>query len=308
MSGVVLCVGEPLVVLAPPAGESLEAAASLSASIGGAEANVAVHLARLGVPARFAGRVGNDPFGRRLRAALAGEGVDVSALEVDPSRPTGLYAKDPEPGGTVAYYYRTGSAASALDRIAPAVLDGVGCVHVTGILASLGPGCRRLVESLLHGPVPVSFDVNFRPALWPDGEAPTALRELAGQSTTVFVGLDEAAALWGCSDAGAVRDVLPHVELVVKDAGRPAVAFHAGMRTEVAALDVEVVEPVGAGDAFAAGYLSARCAGGDVARALRTGHAVATGALTAHDDQGELVHPDVLHAAMTGNGWSDGAG
>ena len=306
-AGVVLCVGEPLIVLGPRPGERLESADALTTSVGGAEANVAVHLARLGVRSRFAGRVGDDPFGRRVRSVLAAEGVDTSSLALDPDRPTGLYAKDPTPDGTVAYYYRSGSATSALAAIDPAALDDVGWVHVTGILASLGQGCRDVVESLLGGAVPVSFDVNFRPALWRDGDAGPALRELARRATTVFVGLDEASALWGCADAGAVRDVLPGVELVVKDAGRPAVAFDGGARVEVAALDVDVVEPVGAGDAFAAGYLAARVGGGDVREGLRMGHAVASGALTASDDLGQRVDPDVLDAARTGSGWPGGS-
>ena len=305
-SPLVLCVGEPLVVLSPDAGERLDAAESLRLSVGGAEANVAVHLARLGVPSRFAGAVGNDPFGWRVQATLAREGVDVSTLRYDDSRPTGLYAKDPEPGGTVSYYYRSGSATSALDRLPPGALDGVTLVHVSGILVSLGLGCRALVETLLDGPVPVSFDVNHRPALWPHGEAASVLRDLGSRAGTVLVGLDEAADLWGCVDAGDVRDLFPTSELVVKDAGRTATAFHAEGRVDVAALDVVVVEPVGAGDAFAAGYLSVRAIGGDIARALRTGHAVASAALVASDDHGAPADPALLHSATTGEGWPDG--
>jgi 2-dehydro-3-deoxygluconokinase len=302
----VLCVGEPLVVLSPDAGERLDAADSLRLSVGGAEANVAVHLARLGVPSRFAGAVGNDPFGWRVNATLAAEGVDVSTLQFDDTRPTGLYAKDPQPGGTVSYYYRSGSAASALDRLPPGALDGVTLVHVSGIQASLGPGCRALVESLLDGSVPVSFDVNHRPALWPHGEAASVLRDLAARAATVLVGLDEAADLWGCASPDDVRDLFPANELVVKNAGRAATAFHPGGRVEVPALDVVVVEPVGAGDAFAAGYLSVRVCGGDVARAVRTGHAVASTALVATDDHGEPPDPALLRSAATGEGWPDG--
>lgn len=305
-SGVVLCVGEPLVVLGPRPGESLATSEHLSVSIGGAEANVAVHLARLGIPVRFAGRVGADPFGRRLQAALAAEGVDVTALDIDPRRPTGLYAKEPTGSGTAAHYYRRGSASSALDHLAANALDGVGLVHTTGILASLGPGCETLVNRLLGGAEPVSFDVNHRPALWEDGDAASSLHDLARRSDLVFVGLDEAARLWGCTDADAVRAVLPGVELVVKDAERPAVAFLVDERVEVAALPVSVIEPVGAGDAFAAGYLAARYLGGDLARALRTGHAVAAGALSTPGDQGERADPKLLHAAGTGAGWPDG--
>ena len=308
MSGVVLCVGEPLVVLLPPAGQSLETAESLAVSIGGAEANVAVHLSRLGVPARFAGRIGDDPFGRRVRSQLEREGVDVSALAHDPDRPTGLYVKEPAPQGTVAYYYRTGSAASALDGMPLGALDDVVRVHVSGILASLSAECLAVVGSLLDGAVPVSFDVNFRPALWPNGDAAAALLALARRAATVFVGLDEAAELWRCVSADDVRSMLPTVELVVKAADGPATAFVADGRVEVAALAVDVVEPVGAGDTFAAGYLSVRVSGGDVAQALRTGHAVASGALSASDDHGEPVDAGLLHAAMTGEGWPGGAG
>ena len=303
----VLCIGEPLVVLSPDAGERLDAAESVRLSVGGAEANVAVHLARLGVPSRFASAVGNDPFGWRVRATLAREGVDVSTLQYDDTRPTGLYAKDPEPGGTVSYYYRRGSAASALDRLPSGTLDGVTLVHMSGILASLGPGCRALVESLLDGPVPVSFDVNHRPALWPHGEAAPVLRDQAARAGTVFVGLDEATGLWGCSDADDVRGLFPASELVVKDAGRTATAFHPAGRADVSALDVVVVEPVGAGDAFAAGYLSVRVAGGDIVTALRTGHAVASTALVASDDHGEPADPALLRAATTGQGWPGGS-
>ena len=302
----VLCVGEPLVVLSPDAGERLDAAESLRVSVGGAEANVAVHLARLGVASRFAGAVGNDPFGWRVHATLAREGVDVSALLVDDTRPTGLYAKDPEPAGTVPYYYRNGSAASTLSRVPPGAFDGVTLVHVSGIVASLGPGCRALVESLVEGPVPVSFDVNHRPALWQKGEAASVLRELATRADTVFVGLDEATDLWGCSEAADVRELFPTNELVVKDAGRAATAFHDGGRVDVSALDVVVVESVGAGDAFAAGYLSVRATGGGVAQALRTGHAVASTALVATDDHGEPADPALLRSAATGEGWPGG--
>jgi 2-dehydro-3-deoxygluconokinase len=302
----VLCVGEPLVVLSPEAGRRLDAAESLHVSVGGAEANVAVHLARLGVASRFAGAVGNDPFGWRVQATLAREGVDVSALQFDDTRPTGLYAKDPEPAGTVPYYYRSGSAASALTRVTHGAFDGVTLVHVSGILASLGPGCRAVVESLVEGDVPVSFDVNHRPALWPRGEAASVLRELASRAGTVFVGLDEAADLWGCSEAADVRDLFPTNELVVKDSEHAATAFHADSRVDVSALDVVVVEPVGAGDAFAAGYLSVRATGGGVAQALRTGHAVASTALVASDDHGVPPDPALLRSARTGEGWPDG--
>lgn len=304
-SDLVLCVGEPLVVLGPPPGTSLEGSDNLLVSVGGAEANVAIHLARLGVGVRFAGRVGDDPFGARVFSTLAAEGVDIGALTTDAERPTGLYAKQPTPNGTIAHYYRRGSATSAWSHIDEGAFASVTRIHVTGILASLGPGGMTVVSDLLGRDIPTSFDVNHRPALWDGADAARALLDLASRADLVFVGLDEATELWGCPDADDVRTVLPGVELVVKNAGRPAIAFADGRRIEVPALAVDVVEPIGAGDAFAAGYLAARHSGGDIPRALRTGHAVAAGTLETYDDQGGPVDPDRLVAAATGEGWPD---
>ncbi len=139
----------------------------------------------------------------------------------------------------------------------------------------------------------ISFDVNYRPALWdePPGDL---LRELAAAADIVFVGLDEASALWGATVHGPadVRDLLPDPRIVVvKDAAVGATAFHPGGATHVPSLRVEVVEPVGAGDAFAAGFLAALLGGGDAVRCLRSGHLTAASALTVAGDHGPL--PDL---------------
>ena len=285
-SGAVLCVGEALVVLTPTRG-TLRDASDLSVSAAGAELNVAVHLARSGHRARFAGRVGDDAFGRRLRDVLEREGVDVGPLELDADLPTGLYVKDPSATGTSVLYYRSGSAATQMRSLPPGALDGVDLVHLTGITPALSPSCDAFVDDLLGGPVPTSFDVNHRSALWPAGRAAERLRELAARAGTVFVGLDEAVALWGVRTADDVRGLLPEpAELVVKDGAVAAWAFTAHGVDVVPALPVEVVEPVGAGDAFAAGYLATRRGGGSPQEALSRGHVLAAQVLTSHSDHG----------------------
>lgn len=302
--GIVLCVGEPLIALTPEAGRSLESADTFTVAEGGAELNVAIHLARLGVPVRFAGRVGDDPLGRRLRDALAREGVDVSTLALDGTLPTGLYLKEPGEEGTAVHYFRRGSAATVLDRLPDGALDGVAHVHVTGIVAALSDACCSLVRGLLadQRSTAVSFDVNYRPALWEPGVAAPVLMDLARHADIVFVGLDEARQLWRANSPQAVRSLLPEpAEVVVKDSGLPAVAYvGTGPSVVEAALPVDVVEPVGAGDAFAAGYIATRRDGGDVRSALRVGHALAAGVLRANSDHG--VPPDLglLAAARSG--------
>jgi 2-dehydro-3-deoxygluconokinase len=152
-------------------------------------------------------------------------------------------------------------------------------------------------------PYAISFDVNHRPALWPDdATAATVLRELADRADIVFVGLDEAQELWGADlQPDGVRRLLagPRI-LVVKDGGRAAHAFSAedGSEVEVEvectvpALPTDVVEPVGAGDAFAAGFLAGLLRGDDLRRALRLGHITAASALKVTGDHGPL--PDAV--------------
>ncbi|MFG2403108.1 sugar kinase [Streptomyces brevispora] len=304
----VACIGETMAALVPDPVARLEEAGRLGVRIAGAESNVAVYLADHGVPARWVSALGDDPFGRRIRSEVAASGVDVSGVRTDPHRPTGLLVKDPGTEATRIHYYRRGSAASALtaDVLNDDAVRTAGLVHLSGITPALSPGCHELVAALLEVPAaerprPVSFDVNHRPALWPDGTAPTVLLGLARRADIAFVGLDEAQALWGAglTDAAAVRELLPEPRvLVVKDGGRAATAFDGDRAHTVPAPRVEVVEPVGAGDAFAAGFLAGLLRGEEPVRALRLGHLTAGAALRVTGDHGPLPDPARLAALL----------
>ncbi|MFB9597479.1 sugar kinase [Saccharothrix longispora] len=283
-----LCVGETMAVFTPVEAGPPEEVRTWVRGIGGAESNVACALAALGVRVGWASAVGDDPFGRAVLTSVAEAGVDVSRVVVDPTRPTGLYVKEAGKAGSAVRYYRAGSAASALgpevvDRLG---LDEVSHVHLTGITAALSPSCLALVRALLDHPgVTTSFDVNWRPALW-GATGPEVLRALAAEADVVLVGGDEAEALWGVSEPVAVREVLPEPgTLVVKQGAVGATVLEAG-RAPVfePALAVDVVEPVGAGDAFAAGFLAAHRSGEPPARRLRSGHLAAAGALCTMSD------------------------
>jgi 2-dehydro-3-deoxygluconokinase len=300
----VLCVGEALISLTPPAGTSLLGSSELLIWPGGAEVNVAVHLARLGVTTRFAGRVGADPFGARLRRSLDEAGVDTRFLEEDPDRPTGIYLKDANGVATTVWYYRHGSAATEYGHVPDEALAGVAHVHLTGITPALSDRCRDLVQDLMALPsLQVSFDVNYRPALWRSASAAESLMLLARQAHTVFVGLDEAGAVWGCQTPEGVRSLLPEpTELVVKDGPRPAVAFVGEEVIRVPAPEIEVVEPVGAGDAFAAGYLAARHFGHDPRKAMLWGHLLASSVLQVLGDHGAVPDRGFLENAAAEEG------
>jgi 2-dehydro-3-deoxygluconokinase len=275
---------------------------SFDRAIGGAESNVACTLARAGHRVRWVSRVGADGFGDHLLAAIAASGVDVGAVQRDPHLPTGIYFRtagersqtlSAEPGRGEVVYYRKGSAAAAM---APGLIRDEDVyagrvLHLTGITAALSPTCRDLLHRLTArtpGRPLVSFDVNHRPALW-HGQDPLLLAEFARGCDIVFVGEDEAQAAWGLPDADAVRAALPEpAVLVVKQGALGATAFaSADVRLHVPAPVVDVVAHVGAGDAFAAGFLSATLRGLPLRDRLRHGHLMAAAALTVPGDLAE---------------------
>ncbi|MFF2043656.1 sugar kinase [Kitasatospora sp. NPDC058170] len=313
-----VCVGESMAVLLPDRPGPLESVDGFRLSVGGAESNVAGALAALGVPSAWISRVGDDGFGRRLVGELTARGVDASAVAVDPHRPTGIYLKevggstgrrhDLGPGRSRLHYHRRGSAASALspalldDPVAARLLAGARLLHLSGITPALSDDCLALVRALLAERRPgrlVSFDLNWRPALWRERD-PAVLPPLLDAADLLLLGADEAEAAFGTGDPQELRRRFPSpATLVVKDADRIVTALgRDGTSAAETALTVEVVEATGAGDAFAAGYLAGTLRGLDQRRRLRLGHLAAACALTAHGDQAELPPAPVVAALL----------
>lgn len=290
----VTCVGEAMVVLTPEGQVPVEESQSLHRAVGGAEANAARMVAALGVPARFVSRVGADPFGRVVLAALHTAGVDDSAVQADPERGTGLYVKAPSAAGSTLYYYRSESAATTMDGpfFALAAVDRALAtavvVHTSGITAGVLTDPDALVQALIRhrdrGAL-LSVDLNWRPALW-RGRGDQPMRDLLGVADLVFVGADEARAALGSDKAPALRRLVrPGATIVVKSDAHAAAALLPDGRTVVEpALTVDVVEPVGAGDAFAGGYLAGLVSGLTVAGRLRLGHLCAATVLVSSQD------------------------
>ncbi|GAA4069446.1 sugar kinase [Streptomyces shaanxiensis] len=292
----VVALGESMVTFLPSRPGRLADVPSFERAIGGAESNVACGLAAAGHAVRWVSRVGADGFGDHLVEAIGGYGVDVSAVGRDAARPTGVYFRTAGDRATDAHevaYYRAGSAASAMsvDNVDLEAVRSGRVLHLTGITAALSDSCLGLMRELAaprpDGPL-VSFDINHRAGLWRDTDGPDVLLELARTCDLVFVGADEAEAAWGVTGGPeAIRALLPEPRaLVVKEGGRGATAFASATTpaTFVPAPDVDVVAAVGAGDAFAAGFLSATLRALPVRDRLRHGHLWAAAALTAPGD------------------------
>lgn len=274
--GGLLAVGETMAMLTPAQPTSIGEADLFRLDAGGAESNVAAHVAALGHDAAWFSALGDDPLGRRILAQLAERGVDVTAVRIDPAHPTGLYVKDP---GAGVHYYRSGSAAAHLgpDDAARVCLDATAVVHVSGITAAISRSAAafldRVIDRATGAGVLVSFDVNHRPALWDVATAAPTLLALARRADLVFVGRDEAEDLWGTTASEDVRALLPDVpELVVKDGAVGATVFAGGEMAFRPARTVRLVDLVGAGDAFAGGYVAALLDGAGLAERLEAGH------------------------------------
>jgi 2-dehydro-3-deoxygluconokinase len=247
--------------------------------IGGAESNLAIGLVRLGIEATWIGRVGNDGAGALVQRALAAEGVDARVI-VDPTAPTGLMVKIQSIAGPRRVdYYRSASAGSRLnpEDIDATLIGAAAIVHVTGITPGLSASAALAIDHLLDlangAGVPVSFDVNHRAKIWRDRDAAETYRAIASRSTIVFAGLDEAAMLAPGSTASELAaniSKLGPTQVLVKLEADGCLANIDGETMSVGAVPITVVDTVGAGDAFAAGYLAELVEGRDARTRLLT--------------------------------------
>lgn len=300
----VICLGETMAMVTPANGAPLHHAEQMTLAMGGAESNVALGLAAMGVTTSWVSRVGADDFGTRIITELKDSGVDTSLVAIDPNRPTGLYVKAPAHDQSPAkvLYYRAGSAASAMNpefihtEPLASALQQAKLIHLSGITAALSDSCARMMLELTTAPYggTVCFDVNWRASLWKDRD-PALLQQLANRADAVMVGIDEAELAFGTSDEQQIRNLLPDPSvLVLKNESTSAIALTEDGRFEVPSLNVDVVEPVGAGDSFAAGFLSGLLEGLSVPQALRRGHLAAACTLTVRADRGDLPPKHVI--------------
>jgi len=286
MSGLVT-LGETMGLIAADGIGPLEHARSFGLGLGGAESNVAIGVARLGGESTWLGRIGPDGTGDLIERRLRAEGVRTLAIR-DPNF-TGLMVKYRRTSGLMHVdYHRKGSAGSRLipTDVPAEIVQAAQILHVTGITPALSDTARatvfQAVETAQAAGVTVSVDINYRAKLWSRYDAAPVLRDLVSRATIVFAGPDEAALVLGATKPGVDGPVVDGLaalgpsEIIVKDGPRGCTALLAGERFSVKALDVTVVDPVGAGDAFVAGYLADRLAG--AAPADRLGTAIATGA------------------------------
>ncbi len=311
----VLCIGEILIDLIAEPGETPATATQFAIREGGAPMNAAIGLARLGLPVRFCGAVGNDHFGARLQGLLKREGIDASALRVVEGEPTSIaYAWRDERGDGHFQLIRLADRMLGVDDIAKARITETGAVLVGSVALAASPSREAIhdaVAQAVREDVPVIFDVNVRPTLWSDQETLLeACEPVLGAATVLKLSLDDARHLWGLETPEEILERARQYDpwlVVITDGARGVHSADVGSGTirHHPVFPVEAVDPTGAGDAFTAALVSrlmrsdwAGLADDDIRFAMAAGALATTrrGALEALPDREALERFIAEHA------------
>lgn len=311
MSHDVVGIGEAMIRLSTPAGHRLEDATHLDVHVGGAEANVAVAVARMGYRSAWLTRLPTNALGHRAAADVRRHGVDVDHVVWADDERIGVYFVETgaAPRPTTVIYDRAGSAACHMTPadVAWDVVEAARIVHLSGITPALSPSCRAVVADVIErahrAGALVSFDVNYRAKLWGAAEAAAVLGRLATGVDLLISTTEDARDLFGMSaspqEAAAALEDRMAVSRVVVTAGAAGAAWVDGAERGVAdAFPATEIDRVGGGDAFAAGVLIGLLAG-DLRRGVTQGLAMAALKRGIRGDH-LIAGPDEVAAVMHG--------
>ncbi len=315
----VVTLGECLIAFVATAPGPLAEAHAFERFVAGAEANVAVGLARLGHSVDFIGRVGADGFGDAIRRRLRGEGVGTDHLATDEEAPTGLMFRERRNlGSAQVLYVRRDSAGARLtvDDVDRAAAAGrfreARWLHLSGITPALSDGARaatfRAAELARAAGLSISLDLNLRRRLWSDDVAGPVLRELAAGTDVILGSPDELAVVAGerpdsepADLARAALSLGPSVAVAKLGADGALLVTGDPSRAPIVGPGVPlpvVADPVGAGDAFCAGFIAARLEAEPYERALEYANACGAAAAASLGDQTGLPDRDELLALL----------
>lgn len=264
----IVSLGEALIdFVALEAGVGVGEASGFLKAPGGAPANVAAGVARLGRPAAFLGKVGDDPFGRFLKDTLRNVGVDVGGLRMDPRARTGLAFVSLATSGERDFCFFRNPSADMLyrpDEVAEDRIRQARIFHFGSITLIQDPSRAATLHAvdLARGAgVLVSFDPNLRPPLWPSlQDARRAILDALPLAHVVKVSEEELEFLTGGGDLGSCMEALmaanPGMQLLVVTMGARGAAWKTRAQSgQAPAPTVNAVDTTGAGDGFVAGLL-----------------------------------------------------
>ncbi|MEY8354984.1 sugar kinase [Lachnospiraceae bacterium 54-53] len=261
-----ITLGETMVSLCPDGAGPLSYGKNFSMHIAGAESNTAIGLQKLGHATTFVSRLGKDEFGRFIRRMILAEGGRVECREDDRHSTGIMFKENLNAEETRVHYYRRGSAASFLEPgdVKEEWIRKAGLLHLTGITPVLSESCletvRHAVSAALKNRVKISFDPNIRQKLWGEKDHRELISSILYQAQIVMLGADEGKQLFGLASCEELED---HIfsrgaceYLAVKDGEKGAYVADGKNRCFIPPYECRSIDPIGAGDAFNAGFLA----------------------------------------------------
>lgn len=301
----VVTFGETMVLFEPTQMFPLEYVNQFHKHIGGAESNVSIGLKRLGHQVGWFSKLGNDPFGRYILQFIRGEGIDTSACLQTDVAPTGLLFKEKKsPENMNVFYYRGHSAASLMtpEDLDESYIANATYLHVTGITPALSETCEQTVFKAMdiakkHNTT-IVFDPNLRMKLWKTEDARTVFLKMAKQADVILPGLDEGTFLTGETKPEAITATLNKngKKTIVVKLGSGGAYYHTDEESGyVKGYPVsQVIDPVGAGDGFAAGIISGMLRNDSLPDTVARANAIGAIAVGMHGDVEGLPREDEL--------------
>lgn len=261
----VLTIGDAMITMNPVTKGPMRFVTHFERKMGGAELNFAIGCSRLGLNSKWVSRLGKDEFGQVIYNFARGEGIDVSDVDFVDGYTTSVNFKEiRESGEGKTFYYRQQSPVLTLkvEDIHERFLDSIDLLHVTGVFLAIDPQNLAIVKRLLNlaneKNIPVSFDPNIRLKLWTIEEARKTYFEIFPHVDILLTGLDELNLILEDSSEASLVNLAKEfniTDLVIKDSSAGSRLYRDGQWFTAPAFKVSVIDTVGAGDGFDAGYV-----------------------------------------------------
>ncbi|MTI59083.1 MAG: sugar kinase [Firmicutes bacterium] len=308
----VITLGETMVLMNPTEAGPLRYVDRFKKQIAGAETNVAIGINKLGHSTGWISRLGSDEFGQYVLSVIKGEGVDTSRVIMDLDTPTGVFFKERRILGlSQVYYYRRQSAASYMlpEDLDEEYIAAARYLHLTGITPALSSSClatvQQAIEMAHQNNVLVSFDPNIRFKLWDRSKAKEILLNLIKEVDILLPGVKEADMLLGKMEQPedyAQKFIEMGPEIVALKLGKTGSYIADKEKGRIVeGFSSTEVDAAGAGDAFAAGFLSGLLEGKDIFEAAMIANAAGAFAVTLPGDYEAFPTSQDLNAFLKGN-------
>lgn len=262
----VITIGDAMITMNPTSKGPMRFVHSFERNVGGAELNVAIGCARLGLDTGWISRLGNDEFGRYIQHFVRGEGIDTSQLKLVDGYPTSVNFKEVLEDGTGrTFYYRLNSPTLTLtpDSLEESYIANARILHITGVFLAIDEKNVAIIKHAItmakQNDVLVSFDPNIRLKLWSRERAREVISDILPFVDILLTGTDEAEILFDTKNEKEIIEkskLLGISYIALKKGEEGSIGHHKGEIIQSAPVTArKVVDTVGAGDGFDTGFL-----------------------------------------------------